>query len=117
MKKVIIIAIGLIISCLFLKAQSPFSFYLTDDNNRMYYETYGSGNTAILFVHGWSVTSRSWDDQIDYFKNKYKVILVDLPGFGKSGHERKDWSMKHYGTDVAGLCKELHLNTVYLVGW
>ncbi len=92
-------------------------FYLTDDNNRMYYETYGSGNTAIAFVHGWSVTCRSWDDQIDFFKDKFKVILVDLPGFGNSEHSRQDWSMQHYGRDVAGLCRKLGLKDVYLVGW
>jgi pimeloyl-ACP methyl ester carboxylesterase len=92
-------------------------FYLTDDNNRMYYETYGSGTTAIVFVHGWSVTCRSWDDQIDFFKDKFKVILVDLPGFGNSEHNRQDWSMQHYGRDVAGLCGKLALKDVYLVGW
>lgn len=92
-------------------------FYLTDDDNRMYYETYGSGKTAILFVHGWSLTCRSWDSQIDFFKDRFKVIIIDLPGFGNSEHNRRDWSMQHYGTDIAGLCKKLDLNNVYLVGW
>lgn len=92
-------------------------FYNTDDNNKMYYESYGTGESAVVFVHGWSVNCRSWDDQIDFFKDKYRVILVDLPGFGNSGNDRNDWSMQHYGTDVAGLCKKLDLKNVYLVGW
>ncbi len=92
-------------------------FYNTDDNIKMYYESYGTGETAIVFVHGWSVNCRSWDDQAEYFKDKYKVILIDLPGFGNSGHNRKDWSMQHYGADVAGLCNKLDLKNVYLVGW
>lgn len=92
-------------------------FYNTDDGNKMYYEYYGSGKSAIVFIHGWSVTCRSWDDQIDFFKDKFKVILLDLPGFGKSEHKRQDWSMQHYGKDVAGLCRELKLENVYLVGW
>ena len=92
-------------------------FYKTDDNNQMYYESYGSGETALVFIHGWSVNCRSWDDQIDFFKGKNKVILIDLPGFGKSEHNRQDWSMQHYGKDVAGLCRELELKNVYLVGW
>jgi hypothetical protein len=65
-------------------------FFLTDDGNKMYYESYGSGESAIVFIHGWSVTCRSWDDQIDFFNDKFKVILVDLPGFGKSEHNRQD---------------------------
>lgn len=43
--------------------------------------------------------------------------IIDLPGFGKSEHNRHDWSMRHYGKDVAGLCRELELKNVYLVGW
>ena len=93
------------------------NFFNTDDGNKMYYESYGSGESAIIFIHGWSVTCRSWDDQIDFFKDRFKVILIDLPGFGKSGHNRQDWSMQHYGKDVAGLCRELELKDVYLVGW
>src|SRR5512133_161257 len=92
-------------------------FYITDDNNKMYYESYGSGDNVIVFIHGWSVNCRSWDNQIDFFKEGNKVILIDLPGFGKSEHNRQDWSMQHYGKDVAGLCRELELKNVYLVGW
>ena len=62
------------------------SFYNTDDGNKMYYESYGAGESAIVFIHGWSVTCRSWDQQIDFFKDRFKVILIDLPGFGKSEH-------------------------------
>ncbi|MCU0377380.1 MAG: alpha/beta hydrolase [Bacteroidales bacterium] len=114
MKKLILIAFILLsFSC----SRDIKDFYNTDDNNKMYYESYGSGETAIVFIHGWSVNCRSWDEQIDFFKDKYKVILVDLPGFGKSEHNRQDWSMQHYGKDVAGLCRDLELKNVYLVGW
>jgi pimeloyl-ACP methyl ester carboxylesterase len=114
MKKLLLFALILLsISC----SREIRKFYYTDDNNKMYYESYGSGETAIIFIHGWSVNCRSWDDQINFFKDKYKVILVDLPGFGKSGHNRQDWSMQHYGKDVAGLCRELDIINVYLVGW
>lgn len=114
MKKVLLIAFILLsFSC----SREIKDFYNTDDKNKIYYESYGSGETAIVFIHGWSVNCRSWDDQIDFFKDNNKVILIDLPGFGKSEHNRQDWSMQQYGKDVAGLCKELHLNNVYLVGW
>ena len=114
MKKLLIIAFILLsFSC----SGEIKDFYKTDDNNKMYYEYYGSGDASIVFIHGWSVTCRSWDDQIDFFRDNYKVILIDLPGFGKSEHNRQDWSMQHYGKDVAGLCRELEIKNVYLVGW
>lgn len=110
---IIIILIFALFSC----SRETKDYYNTDDKNKMYYESYGSGETAIVFIHGWSVNCRSWDDQINYFKDKYKVILIDLPGFGNSEHNRQDWSMQNYGKDVAGLCRELELKNVYLVGW
>lgn len=99
------------------QSQVTKDFYFTDDKNKMYYETYGSGKTAILFVHGWSATCRTWDGQVDFFKDRYKVILIDLVGFGNSEHNRQDWSVQHYGADIAGLCRKLKLKNVYLVGW
>ena len=60
-------------------------FFNTDDNNKMYYESYGSGDIAIVFIHGWSVTCRSWDGQIDFFKDENKVILIDLPRIVQGG--------------------------------
>ena len=118
MKKILLFSvIVVLVSSCQPKVKVTKEYFSTDDNNKMYFESYGSGETAIVFIHGWSVNCRSWDDQINYFKDDYKVILIDLPGFGNSDHKRQDWSMQNYGKDVAGLCNKLDLKNVYLVGW
>lgn len=48
-----------------------------------FYSVSGEGE-AVLFIHGFGVSSRLWADQVGYFKEAYKVITVDLPGHGQS---------------------------------
>lgn len=93
------------------------NYLTTTDGNKMYYESYGSADTALVFIHGFSVNSTSWKDQVEFFKDKYQVIVFDLPGFGKSEHKRDVWTMKQYGNDVSSLCRHLKLKKVVLVGW
>lgn len=50
---------------------------------RLYYETAGSGPPLVL-VHGFTLDSSSWDDQIDAFAPSHRVIRYDLRGFGQS---------------------------------
>ena len=43
----------------------------------------GSGPT-LVFVHGWTCDSSSWDGQVPAFSGDYRVITLDLPGHGRS---------------------------------
>jgi len=82
----------------------------------MYYKSFGSNATTLVFIHGWSCDASAWDDQLKYFKDKYHVIALDLPGFGRSGKQRDQWSMQRLGIDVADLSIELDLNNIVLIG-
>ncbi len=39
---------------------------------------------TIVFVHGWSGNLQNWWDQYEYFRQRYRVVVFDLPGHGKS---------------------------------
>ena len=43
----------------------------------------GKGFPLVL-VHGFLGSSDMWEPQINFFKNNFRVITPDLPGFGKS---------------------------------
>lgn len=47
-----------------------------------YWES-GKGH-PIIFLHGFGAPSVSWGKVIKYFPSKYKLILIDLKGFGLS---------------------------------
>ena len=49
----------------------------------IYSEDEGSGFPLVL-VHGFLGSSEMWEPQINFFKNYFRVIVPDLPGFGKS---------------------------------
>jgi len=69
-----------------------------------------------LFIHGWGINKTYWQDQVDYFAGKYRVVTMDLPGFGESGKNRTDWSTATYGKDVQTLMDRLDLKKVILIG-
>lgn len=43
-----------------------------------------NSNEWILFIHGFGGGLNSWDNQSDFFKNRYNLLLLELPGHGNS---------------------------------
>src|SRR6478609_4304829 len=51
--------------------------------SRLSFRRQGSGKCIIL-LHGFPMNQRVWDDFVPLLSNHYKVITLDLPGFGDS---------------------------------
>ena len=81
------------------------------------FSVYGEGSPAIVFVHGWCWGQNNWNGQIQEFSRQYKIVTIDLAGFGESGRDRTDWTMEAFGEDVVAVVKELGLEQVVLVGF
>ena len=86
------------------------------DGTGISFYTEGSGEPALVFIHGWSCDKSYWAGQVKAFSPKYKVITIDLAGHGESGLERKDYTMQLFGEDVAAVVNELGLKKVILIG-
>jgi len=69
-----------------------------------------------VFVHGYSCSSEYWWPQLEYFSKNYTTIAVDLAGHGKSGLNRKEYSMDAFGDDVKSVIEHLDLDQVVLIG-
>ena len=95
--------------------ESPASV-VSADGVPIRYEVHGSGEPALVLVHGWSCDRSYWDAQVPYFSERYRVVTIDLAGHGESGLEREVWSMRAFGQDVAAVVEELGLEQVVLVG-
>ena len=89
---------------------------LTRDNARINYNISGNGDTVLLFVHGSYIDQTYWKAQVDYFSPHYTVVTFDLPGHGKSGRERAEWTLEGFADDVTYVIKELNLKNVILIG-
>lgn len=80
------------------------------------FDVRGSGDPALVFVHGLAGDRTDFDAQLAYFAESHQVVAVDLPGNGASGHGRQTWTMAAYGEDVASVVRQLGLDEVVLVG-
>ncbi|GAC1665472.1 MAG: hypothetical protein NVS9B8_06460 [Candidatus Limnocylindrales bacterium] len=55
------------------------------DGTRIFWESYGTGEPAIVFVPTWSIVhSRIWKAQIPRFARRHRVVTFDAPGNGRS---------------------------------
>ncbi len=57
--------------------------YFHYQNLPIAYTKLGAGNVVVL-LHGFGEDSSIWDYQVDFLKSFFSVIVIDLPGSGKS---------------------------------
>ncbi|MDL1871969.1 alpha/beta hydrolase [Deltaproteobacteria bacterium PRO3] len=86
------------------------------DGGKIVYETKGSGDATLLFIHCWSCNRRYWDSAMAELSKNYRVVALDLRGHGESDRGRKDLKVADLARDVDALIKQLKLNNVVLVG-
>jgi len=82
------------------------------NGGNIYYELAGEGE-AILFLHGLFLDSRLWERQFNELSQSYKVIRLDLRGFGCTEITEEPFS--NYD-DIKALLDELEVEKVHVVG-
>jgi pimeloyl-ACP methyl ester carboxylesterase len=80
------------------------------------YDLKGSGDTMIVFVHGWAINKEYWRSQEDLFSKRFTTVALDLGGHGQSGKNRDSWTVYDYANDVITLINALNGGKVILVG-
>lgn len=80
------------------------------------FEVTGSGEPALVFIHGWSCDGRYWRGQVAPFARKHQVVVIDLAGHGHSGLGRDRYSMAAFGEDVRTVVDAVGAGQVILVG-
>lgn len=83
------------------------NFAISKDGSRIKYDLCGKGNPAIIFIHGWGGNKSYWKQQLNQFSNHYKVLAIDLSGFGESDNRRTNWTMARFGEDVIAVIDKL----------
>ncbi len=82
--------------------------------------TAGTGNTTLLFAHGFGCDQNSWNYIKDAFVDDHKVVLFDYVGAGKSDKScynvKKYDSLNGYADDVIEICESLQLKDAIFVG-
>jgi len=86
--------------------------------NLHYQDTGPSKNaTPILFLHGFGASLQTWDTWAQALSDDYRVISVDLPGFGLTGEDPSGIYTDQRSVEVLeAFLKELNIPKVVLVG-
>ena len=83
---------------------------------KMYYEIYGKGE-PLLIIHGNGGSINNFLYQIPYFEKKYKVIIADSRGHGKTLDNGDSLTYEMMADDYAALLDLLKIDSANVIGW
>jgi pimeloyl-ACP methyl ester carboxylesterase len=86
------------------------------DGVSIVYSVAGSGDVALVFVHGGMADRTFYDGQLAAFSGRYRVVAVDLAGHGESGTNRKKWGLAEFGGDIKAVADAEGLKRMVLFG-
>lgn len=77
----------------------------------------GEGKLAVVFIHGFCESKTLWENFFPYFAQQYRLIALDLGGFGDSKDLLpKEVSMETLAQQVKELLEALRVDQCVLVG-
>ena len=90
------------------------SQYVQVDDFNLHYLTAGKGE-VILLLHGFPTSAYLWRHIIEVVAEKYQVIALDLPGYGKSDKRLEDsFSFRYYNRTISKFLDQLGIAQVRL---
>lgn len=89
--------------------------YFENCGAQLYYEEMGSGQ-PLLFLHGASLDMRQWKQEATHFSKKYRVIILDARGHGKSSLPKGSVSPDVFWQDACGLLNHLNIEKAVICG-
>jgi len=79
------------------------------------YESYGDGY-PVIFLHGFGSKKEVWKPQIEDFSKKFRPIIIDMRGTGRSERPDYSYTMNDVLYDLKDLMDELHIKSAHLIG-
>ncbi len=82
----------------------------------LHVEDQGQGPLAVVFLHGWGSSTRTWRRVIAALPHGYRTVAIDQRGWGSSDHPLCGYSLKDLADDTEGAIAALGLDRYILVG-
>jgi len=70
----------------------------------------------MVFIHNGGSFYQIWVNQIEHFRHDYRVIALDLPGFGDSSESTHPYTLDYYYDIMIVFLQKLGVDKVILVG-
>ncbi len=93
--------------------------YGVDTALTIHYEQAGRGDTTVLFVPGWTMSTRVFERQLKYFEksDEIRFITFDPRAHGLSDKTTDGHDYEQHGRDLHGFIEALQLDNFILGGW
>jgi len=76
----------------------------------------GSGDVALVLVHGWAGDGRVWQLQVSDFSAAVRTLVVDLPGHGGSDESADGFALDAAADALAAVMDHAGVSSAILVG-
>jgi len=82
---------------------------------RLYYEVHGEG-FPVIFTHGLGGDGSMWVFQVPEFREKYKVVVWDVRGHGRSETTENGYTIDQFVEDLRALMDHLGIEKAHIAG-
>lgn len=83
---------------------------------RLHYELHGEGPQTVVFLNGVMMSTDSWMFQTPHFSKKYRVLLNDFRGQGKSSGPDEPYTFEQHCSELKSLLDALGIRKAHFVG-
>ena len=80
------------------------------------YIDYGTGNNTLVLLHGWGQNIEMMKPIGDRLASNYRIIIIDLPGFGNSEEPKEVWTVYDYVNCIHELLTDLKIDNPIMIG-
>jgi pimeloyl-ACP methyl ester carboxylesterase len=96
--------------------QAAQSGYAPVNGIKIWYASFGRGDPVIL-LHGGLANSNYWGNQVRALQGRYRVVVMDSRGHGRSTRNAAAYGYDLMASDVVGLMDFLKIPKAAIVGW
>lgn len=79
-------------------------------------EVKGKGEPALVFLHYWGGTHRTWNAVVARLESSFQLVTYDMRGWGNSGGSSTGYSLNVLADEAMALIAQLSLKKYVLVG-
>ena len=85
-------------------------------NKEVAYQKLGTLKPAIMLVHGFPEDGSIFKYQYEFLKEKYTVLIPDLPGSGKSSYNEELKSVEDFAEILKEILRKENIDKCFLLG-
>jgi pimeloyl-ACP methyl ester carboxylesterase len=80
------------------------------------YKETGTGDEVAVILQGWGTSLGMYDSMAACINGRFRVIQLDLPGFGASDEPRESWNVDEYADFFLHFMEKLGIGRATLIG-